>query len=180
MSEGAPPESGAQLEPRRETLEEAAERREPIIVDPRTNQVLGTVSSFSWEQYYSGPLPTPQQLDQYNQVSPGLGDRIVTEWQTEGAHRRRLESSALRGQLMAQTRGQVFAVVLALVIVLGGIGLLYTDRPIEGLVAVIAPLATLAGVFLYSSRRSGGMGGAMPHDVDHEQLTRATGHRDAP
>ncbi len=78
-------DSGQEEPNQRELQEELAERREPIILDPRTNEVLGTISSFSWEEYYSGPLPTPRQLDQYNRVSAGLGDRIVTEWQTEGS-----------------------------------------------------------------------------------------------
>jgi len=160
---------------------ELADRREPIILDPRTHEVLGTVSSFSWEQYYSGPLPTPQQLLEYNEVSAGLGDRIVTEWQTEGAHRRRLESTGLRGQLSAQRRGQIFALILALIIVGGGLALLFTDRSLEGLVAVLAPLATLAGVFIYNSssgRERESHDGEHVPEADHEQLTRASGRRE--
>jgi len=161
-------------------LSELAERREPIILDPRTNEVLGTVSSFSWEEYYSGPLPTPQQLDDYNRVSAGLGDRIVTEWQTEGSHRRRLEQTALRAQLRAQSRGQYFALVIALVVIFGGLALLFTDRKTAGLVAILAPLATLAAVFAYIERRSSRTSPGQPEaaDVDStEHLRRAAGTR---
>lgn len=149
-------------------LDQAIERREPIVLDPRTNEVMGTISSFSWEEYYSGPLPTPQQLDEYNRVSAGLGDRIVTEWQTEGSHRRTLEKSALRGQLRAQSRGQFFAFSLALIIVVGGIVLLFQGKNVGGLVAILAPLATLASVFIYNQRRPDRATQPLAeHDRDH-------------
>jgi hypothetical protein len=46
----------------------------------------------------------------------------------------------------------VFAFLLALIVVGGGLALLFTDHEIGGLVAILAPLATLAGVFVYNRR----------------------------
>lgn len=162
-----------------ELLRDLAERREPIVLDPRTQQVLGTISSFSWEEYYSGPLPTPRQLDEYNRVSAGLGDRIVTEWQTEGSHRRIMERTALRGQLRAQSRGQVFALVIALAVIGGGLALLFTGRQAGGLVAILAPLATLAGVFIYNQRRPSVTNADLESDPDStEHVQRASAQRE--
>lgn len=173
-------EPGQEESGRSDLQEELAERREPIILDPRTNEVLGTVSSFSWEEYYSGPLPTPQQLGEYNRVSAGLGDRIVTEWQTEGSHRRNLERTVVKGQLLAQSRGQVFALVIALVVISGGLALLFTNRQTGGLVAILAPLATLAGVFIYNQRKPSGTQAGLDDDPDSTEHVRraATTKRD--
>lgn len=161
---------------------EFAERREPIIVDPRTLDVLGTVSSFSWEEFYSGPLPSPKQLFEYNEVSPGLGDRIVTEWQMEGSHRRSLEKGVLRGQLLAQSRGQAIATLISLVVIVGGIALLFTDRSIEGLVAVLTPLAVLASAFIVieiqGKRADSGAAEQRVEDVVQRGSRRQIGRRE--
>lgn len=163
-------------EPPQEDIADAISRREPIVFDPQTHRILGTVSSFSWHEYYSGPLPTPQQLEEYNRILPGLADRIVTEWQTEGSHRRSLEKNGLRGQLLAQSRGQVFALILSLIIIGGGLALLFTDRETVGLVAILAPMATLAGVFVYSQRRDSELANLLHHS---EHITHTGGSADA-
>ena len=161
---------------RRDVDPELVDRREPIIVDPRTNEVLGTVSSFSWEEFYSGPLPSPQQLHEYNEVSSGLGDRIVTEWQTEGSHRRSLEKGAMRGQLRAQSRGQWLAALVSLVVIVGGLALLFDGKSIEGLVAILAPLALLAGAFIVveSQAARGGQGTNRPDQRDEHGVQRGS------
>jgi predicted small integral membrane protein len=43
------------------------------------------------------------------------------------------------------------AFLVALVIIVGGIWLIYKGKQWEGLVAVLTPLATLVGVFIYST-----------------------------
>lgn len=68
--------------------------------------------------------------------------------------------------------------MLALVVIGGGLALLFTDRQTVGLVAILAPLATLAGVFIYTQRKIPPEQHAAPGDVDStEHLRRAEGTR---
>lgn len=48
-----------------------------------------------------------------------------------------------------QSRGQIFTFVLALVVLVGGIGLVALGNSIEGLVPLVAALAGLGGLFVY-------------------------------
>ncbi|WP_441290212.1 DUF2335 domain-containing protein [Sorangium sp. KYC3313] len=41
--------------------------------------------------FYDGPLPPPSMLSEYDQVLPGLAERIVKSFEEEGPHRRSLQ-----------------------------------------------------------------------------------------
>lgn len=49
--------------------------------------------------------------------------------------------------------GQVFAFILGLVAIGGGIYLISTGKDVQGLVAIVGALATLAGVFIWGRWR---------------------------
>jgi hypothetical protein len=104
--------------------------------------------------------------------------RDVTEWQTEGSHRRNLERSALRGSCVHSREGNSSRSRSRSSSSGGGLALSFTDRKTGGLVAVIAPMATLAGVFVYNLRRSGPQRNGEEGALDGtEHVQRAAGMR---
>lgn len=103
---------------------------------------------------WSGPLPPPAALEQFERSAPGAADRILGMAEREEDHRHAQEREMLRSDARARTRGQWMAFLLALVIVAGGIWLIDQGKQWEGLVAVLTPLATLIGIFVYSTRSS--------------------------
>lgn len=56
----------------------------------------------------------------------------------------------LTSDAKARSRGQVMAFLIAVLIIVGGIWLIYEGKGIEGLIAVLTPLAVLVGLFLRS------------------------------
>lgn len=56
----------------------------------------------------------------------------------------------ISGNLRSQSRGSVFAFIIALVAIIGGMFLIYSGKDASGLATVITSLAGLAGVFVYS------------------------------
>lgn len=100
---------------------------------------------------WSGPLPPPAALEQFERSAPGAADRILGMAEREEDHRHSQESAMLRSDVQARTRGQWMAFLVALVIIIGGIWLIYKGKQWEGLVAVLTPLATLVGIFVYST-----------------------------
>lgn len=48
--------------------------------------------SFEVESYQEGPLPDPSSLGEYDQVLPGLADRIVNMAEEEAEHRRKTQA----------------------------------------------------------------------------------------
>jgi len=88
-------------------------------------------------------------LARFNEIIPNGADRIVAMAEAQQRHRFDLEATVVKGNTAAQSRGQWFAFILALVAIVGGIVLIAFDKGIAGLVSIVAALATLCTVFIY-------------------------------
>ena len=129
------------------------------MVDPETNEILGVVSEYLSAHFYSGPLPTPEMLAEYERVLPGLGRRIVERWDQEAEHRQSLEKTIVRSRIVIQKRGQLIGALISFVVLAAGVVFVATGKSTAGLVALLAPLAILAGTFVYGELRSRRLGG---------------------
>jgi uncharacterized membrane protein len=105
----------------------------------------------SWQ----GPLPPPGLLAAYNDAYDGAARDIVKMAMDQSAHRRDLESSAIKGDLRLRQFGQMLGFVIAMTVIIGGFILVGMGRPITGMVSILVALTSLVGLFLYS-RRAGG------------------------
>jgi len=65
------------------------------------------------------------------------------------SHRQALESVVINGNVAAQGRGQLYAFILGLITVIGGIGLIAFNKDVQGLAAIITAFTGLAGLFIY-------------------------------
>jgi len=68
---------------------------------------------------FSGPLPPPQYLERYNNVFPGLADRITTMAERQSQHRQIMEKRLLWFDGVKS----IFGLVFAFVIVVFGLGI---------------------------------------------------------
>jgi uncharacterized membrane protein len=64
---------------------------------------------------FIGPLPPPEDLEKYNEVVPGLAERIVKLTENQSSHRIEIEKLAISSQLSESKRGQYMGFILALV-----------------------------------------------------------------
>lgn len=102
--------------------------------------------------YFSGPIPPPSILARYNEVVHDGAERILAMAERQSKHRELLESQVVTGNLESQRRGSLYAFVLALVTILGGIFLIYRGMNTSGLATVISALVGLVSIFFYSQR----------------------------
>ncbi|MCC6423999.1 MAG: DUF2335 domain-containing protein [Phycisphaerales bacterium] len=110
--------------------------------------------------HHSGPLPPPDQLDHYNKVSPGMADRIMRAAEAESEHRRYLEKQLLEAQIAdvqierrIEMRGQIFALVVSCLAILGGIIVVINGYAIAGTLLSGATIVSLVGLFIYGRER---------------------------
>jgi uncharacterized membrane protein len=78
-----------------------------------------------YAERHSGPLPPARQLGDYNDVLPGLADRIVRMAELEQQHRHMIEEAEVAQPYVLARRGQTFG-LLAMVVFLafaGGLAL---------------------------------------------------------
>lgn len=88
-------------------------------------------------------------LARYNDVAPNGADRVIAMAETQVQHRQSLEHAVITGNLENEKRGQIFAFLLGLVAIVGGIGLIAFNKETQGLVSIITAFTALAGVFVY-------------------------------
>ncbi|MBI3941216.1 MAG: DUF2335 domain-containing protein [Acidobacteria bacterium] len=98
---------------------------------------------------FSGPLPPPSMLLKYNEVFPGCGERIVAMAESQSNHRQDIEKSVVKSNIRNESRGQLFAFLLALAAIIGGFFLVAIGKDVAGLSIIITDAAVLAGTFIY-------------------------------
>lgn len=77
------------------------------------------------EQYFTGPIPPPAILAEYNAIIPDAADRILKMAEKQSAHRIKMEGTVVHGNETRANRGQwiagllLFASIVASVILKG-------------------------------------------------------------
>jgi len=102
---------------------------------------------------FSGPLPPPDVLDQYNKIHPGAADRIICMAEQQGEHRRHLEKVTIEADAFSEKIGPFLGFIIAMTVILGGIWLISRGLRAEGLAAVLAAVAAPVGLFIYGKRQ---------------------------
>lgn len=103
-------------------------------------------------------LPSPEVLQAYEQVSPGLADRILTLAETEAQARRDAERAAASA-IPYDRIAQLAALVVVVLFLVASVYLITRGHPITGCILGIVDLVALISVFATAGRR-GSRGGS--------------------
>lgn len=101
------------------------------------------------QQQWAGPLPPPQVLKGYDEVQPGLANRIVEMAEANQKHRHGLEAIVIPASARAEARGQWFGFILALVILAIAAFFIANGLSVVGLSLIVADMVALVGLFVY-------------------------------
>ena len=116
-----------------------AEAREILRSEPP--ETIGKIAKIVQGIQFEGPLPPPQILSGYADIFPDGPERIFSGWEIQYRHRQKLEN-----------RGQIFALVIALVAIGAAVLSAFFDHPwVSGVIVVSAMaavgLSSLLNVF---------------------------------
>ena len=103
-------------------------------------------------RYYSAPFPPATELERYEAVYPGFAEKLMERYVRQSEHRMSLENKVIDSGIKNSARGQIFAFALALVTILIGAFLIYLNKDVLGIVAILGSLASLVGVFIYGNK----------------------------
>lgn len=108
------------------------------------------------EASYSGPLPPPSILQQYNDIVPGAAERILRMAEQQSEHRQLLEKTVVIGDSKRADRGLICGLIVALAALGGGVFLIFTGHEWSGASIAGLDIIGLVSVFVYGtvSRRS--------------------------
>jgi uncharacterized membrane protein len=100
---------------------------------------------------YSGPLPHPNILRQYEELMPGLADRIITMAENQANHRIDIEAYAIPTDARRANVGVAAGLIVFLGFVVGSVYLIDRGHSNEGLVVGLGALASLVSAFAYGT-----------------------------
>lgn len=95
------------------------------IPDEKKDEVLRiiTARSIQTASTFSGPLPPPSILGDYNSIIPNGAERIMKMAENQSSHRIDLEKHAIKEELRQSKNGQIFGFILAILGMLIAFGL---------------------------------------------------------
>lgn len=146
------------VEVEQELAESIRERLPSGPIEPaKLAELLATLLTVEVRKlvHFQGPLPPPEMLREYNEISPGLALRLVDRADKEQDHRHEMNREQVNGSKSALFHkafqgyvGQALAFIIAMTCICGGIWLIAQDKSTQGLTAIIGALVALVGVFV--------------------------------
>lgn len=112
-------------------------------------QQMSMTQSFS----FSGPLPPPQLLKQYNDVVPNGAERLMQMAERQQGHRHDLENVVINGNVKAEARGQWMGLLISVVVIVAGTYLAAMGKQITGGLLVGVDVVALASVFVIGKQK---------------------------
>ncbi len=103
-------------------------------------------------QQFSGPLPHPEHLRQYEEILPGAAERILNGFERQSTHRQDLELRVVQANIQAQTRGAWLGFVVALTFLAGSAWLIANGYTLGGSILGGADIGGLVSVFVIGKR----------------------------
>lgn len=107
----------------------------------------------SIEHVFSGPLPPPIVLEQYDKVVPGAAERILKMAEDQSAHRRSLEQKVISSDVLNAKLGMIFGFIIGLVAILAGVYIVVINKENQGYFLSLGTIAALVSVFIYGRRK---------------------------
>ncbi|WP_165865637.1 DUF2335 domain-containing protein [Vallicoccus soli] len=96
----------------------------------------------------TGPLPSPDAVQRYEQVLPGAADRIMKLLESQSEHRMDMETALVEGALRTERLGQVFGLGIVVLVFAVSAWLIDGGHGISGTVLGVTDLVALIAVFL--------------------------------
>ncbi|MCF8024166.1 MAG: DUF2335 domain-containing protein [Desulfobacteraceae bacterium] len=85
----------------------ASKKKDPPRENPQNHIVAA--------QQFSGPIPHPDILRQYNEILPGAADRILAMAESESEHQKSMDKTAMEFKSRENRRGQYLAMATVIV-----------------------------------------------------------------
>jgi uncharacterized membrane protein len=108
---------------------------------------------------YSGPIPSPEALERYEEVLPGAADRILSMAERQASHRQSLETAdeltvrtAIAGESRRSNLGLWLGASVSVFLTACGTFLVFEGHDWAGASIIISTIASVVGVFVYGTQ----------------------------
>ena len=108
------------------------------------------------ESHHSGPLPAPETLGLYDQITPGAAERIISMAEEEAKSRRHNERTTIKHTLIIAYLGIIFAFISVIIVSSLVYYAIYKSYEQTAAAIAVGCIAAVAGVFMFFRRSKKG------------------------
>lgn len=101
-----------------------------------------------------GPIPSPEDLRQYEQVLPGLADRIVKMAESQISHQQRVEKENFEFGARRSLAGLLAGFLISVLFLCAAVWLVLADHDTAGIILGSVDLVGLVTVFVLGRREA--------------------------
>ena len=116
------------------------------------SQIIAQFQTLS--RSFSGPLPHPEILKGYNDIDPGLVERVFQMAEADGRHERKMEWEGLKRANREVHVGQILGFVLGAFVVACGTYAAVQGHTVSGSIIGSGGVVGIVAAFIYGSRQS--------------------------
>jgi len=122
------------------------------VVEEIKKEVL--ISIENSESIHSGPIPSPEALQKYNEIIPEGAHRIMKMAENQSEHRISIEKTVIKSQINQSKLGQILAFIVALVCLFVSWDLAKSGHEAVASIVGGATIIGLVTTFIYGKRKS--------------------------
>ena len=91
-----------------------------MIPEPKKEEAMSIIRAMvvMHSESFSGPIPPPS-------MQPGAADRILKMAENQAEHRMELEKKAIGGQIKQSSRGQIFGLIIIILLIIAAFAFAY-------------------------------------------------------
>ena len=131
------------------------------IPEEKREELIQQISEYSLQvEHFSGPLPPPKIIKEYQQAVPGSGEIIFDSFAQQQKHRMEMEKQSQQNTaemeryllttfIQRERLGMWLGFVLALVMLTGSFAVILSGFSAVGLISVFGSVISIAGAFAY-------------------------------
>lgn len=107
---------------------------------------------FQQTAIFTGPIPPPVVLKDYESIVPGAAKIIIEMAEKQSNHRMELEKQVINSDISRSKQGLVFGFMVAMSGIIGSVVLGIYGNPVVSGILGFSTLGSLVGVFIYGSQ----------------------------
>jgi len=123
----------------------------PLVPQQQRGEIVGRVYSMLVSERFSGPMPHPRHLREYDEILPGAAERILVMAERAQSHNAEMEGLIIRGEVYDQKLGLWLG--FAALIVLVGLASLFGFIGNIAMAALLLSAAALGVISVFVTGR---------------------------
>ena len=115
---------------------------------------MGNGKALVQAEYYEGTIPHPKLMKEWEDLVPGSAKSIFLRFENQSDHRIASEKSVIRAHNFKLYMGPIFAFIIAMTAIIGGVWIAIVAQPYVGGFVSLSGIGAIIAPFLLNEWRS--------------------------